>query len=310
MILLWGDFADRPLNSVMGSLKENTSADLVVVDQKRSSEIEIEMKVSDGISGYIQIGDRYYSLADITSAYLRPYGGSGPDDGTSDASTGHDLCRHGLELEQVLTSWVDMTPALVINRFAAMASNGSKPYQASIIKKYGFKTPATIISNTPDEVRDFCRRQGQVIYKSISGVRSIVARLTREKMKHIDDIIWAPTQFQQYVRGTDIRVHVIGGKTICSEIISDADDYRYAARTGNDLKISACDIPAEQKIKCIELVKDLGLAVGGVDLRLTPDGEWYCFEVNPSPGFTYYQSHTGQDIAAEIADLLVHPSGN
>jgi glutathione synthase/RimK-type ligase-like ATP-grasp enzyme len=280
------------------------------VDQKRLSDIEIEMSVSDYISGHIYIGSQYYDLTEISSAYLRPYSWTSLDNSGTCTSNQNDARCHGAQIEQVLTSWVDITPALVVNRFASMASNGSKPYQASIIKKYGFKTPATIISNTPEEVAEFCNRHGEVIYKSISGVRSIVSRVTREKMKNIDDIIWAPTQFQQYVSGKDIRVHVIGNQTICSEIISNADDYRYAANSGNDVKISACDIPAEYKNKCLELVKDLGLVVGGVDLRLSPDDEWYCFEVNPSPGFTYYQSHTGQDIAGEIADLLIRYSGN
>ena len=46
------------------------------------------------------------------------------------------------------------------------------------------------------------------------------------------------------------------------------------------------------------------VALAALDLRRTPDGEWYCFEVNPSPGFTYYESNTGQPIAAAIAGLL------
>ncbi len=48
----------------------------------------------------------------------------------------------------------------------------------------------------------------------------------------------------------------------------------------------------------------MGLLVAGIDLRLTPDDEWYCFEVNPSPGFTFYEDAGGQPIAAAIAGLL------
>jgi hypothetical protein len=29
-----------------------------------------------------------------------------------------------------------------------------------------------------------------------------------------------------------------------------------------------------------------------------------CFEVNPSPGFSYYEGHTGQPISAAIARYL------
>jgi glutathione synthase/RimK-type ligase-like ATP-grasp enzyme len=48
----------------------------------------------------------------------------------------------------------------------------------------------------------------------------------------------------------------------------------------------------------------MGLLVSGIDLRVTGKGEWVCFEVNPSPGFTFYEAD-GQPIAAAIADLLL-----
>jgi glutathione synthase/RimK-type ligase-like ATP-grasp enzyme len=63
-------------------------------------------------------------------------------------------------------------------------------------------------------------------------------------------------------------------------------------------------LPPEVEARCRDLSKRLRLPVAGIDLRRTPDGEWYCFEVNPSPGFTYYESKTGQPIAAAIAGLL------
>jgi hypothetical protein len=53
------------------------------------------------------------------------------------------------------------------------------------------------------------------------------------------------------------------------------------------------------------LTSDLGLSLSGIDLRLTPAGEWYCFEVNPSSAFTYYQEATGHPIAAL---LIVTPN--
>jgi len=46
------------------------------------------------------------------------------------------------------------------------------------------------------------------------------------------------------------------------------------------------------------------LAVAGIDLRRTPEDEWYCFEVNPSPAFSFYEEATHQPIAEAIAALL------
>lgn len=56
--------------------------------------------------------------------------------------------------------------------------------------------------------------------------------------------------------------------------------------------------------RCLRLAHALGLAVAGIDLKLTPDQQVYCFEVNPSPAFSYYEAHTGQPIAQAIARYL------
>ena len=38
--------------------------------------------------------------------------------------------------------------------------------------------------------------------------------------------------------------------------------------------------------------------------RRRPAGDWYCFEANPSPAFTFYEDATGQPIGRSIAALL------
>jgi glutathione synthase/RimK-type ligase-like ATP-grasp enzyme len=75
-------------------------------------------------------------------------------------------------LFDTLTRWAEISPARVVNRVAPMGSNFSKPYQAQLIKRYGFEVPETLITNDPELVRAFRVRHGRVIYKSISGVRS------------------------------------------------------------------------------------------------------------------------------------------
>jgi D-alanine-D-alanine ligase-like ATP-grasp enzyme len=49
----------------------------------------------------------------------------------------------------------------------------------------------------------------------------------------------------------------------------------------------------------------LSLPFAGIDLRISDDGRAFCFEVNPCPGFSYYQAHTGQQIARAVAEYLV-----
>jgi glutathione synthase/RimK-type ligase-like ATP-grasp enzyme len=186
-----------------------------------------------------------------------------------------------------------------------MASNGSKPYHALQIRSLGFEVPETMITTDPDEVAKFAKRHEKVIYKSISGVRSVVSKLTEQHQNRLQDVCWCPTQFQEFVPGTDYRVHIVGEEVFTSEIISEADDYRYASHQGETAEIRASDVPEEVAERCVAISREMGLAVSGVDLRRTPEGKWYCFEVNPSPGFTFYQDATGQRIDEAIARLLI-----
>jgi glutathione synthase/RimK-type ligase-like ATP-grasp enzyme len=55
---------------------------------------------------------------------------------------------------------------------------------------------------------------------------------------------------------------------------------------------------------CLRLAHAFDLLFAGIDLKQTPEGEFFCFEVNPCPGFLYYERHTRQPISTALADLL------
>jgi glutathione synthase/RimK-type ligase-like ATP-grasp enzyme len=135
--------------------------------------------------------------------------------------------------------------------------------------------------------------------------------MTTEQSARLSDVRWCPTQFQEFIGGEDYRVHVVGEEIYVCRIISAAADYRYARTQGADLQIVPSELPEDVASASRQLAHSLELVVEGVDLRRTPEGEWYCFEVNPSPGFTFYQESTKQPIDQAIARLLVAgESGN
>jgi glutathione synthase/RimK-type ligase-like ATP-grasp enzyme len=192
-----------------------------------------------------------------------------------------------------------------VNPAASMGSNGSKPYQAQLIARHGFAVPDTIVTNDPDRVRDFRARHGRIIYKSASGIRSIVREFDDDDLDRLDRIRWCPTQFQAFVPGTDVRVHVVDTEVFATEIDSDATDYRYATREGTKATLRAITLDADVADRCVSLARDLRLPFAGIDLRRRGgDGAWVCFEVNPSPGFSFYESRTGQPIARAVARYL------
>jgi len=76
-----------------------------------------------------------------------------------------------------------------------------------------------------------------------------------------------------------------------------------------DTSLHAIELPDELAERCLRLAQALGLAFAGIDLKLTPDKQAYCFEVNPSPAFSYYAAHTGQPIAQAVACYLAGTPG-
>ncbi|MBU3967810.1 MAG: RimK domain-containing protein ATP-grasp [Euryarchaeota archaeon] len=308
MILLWGLLQDRPLSAVYDALKRKGS-NVIFLDQMKVLETQVELYVDSDIRGFLHTCDWTISLEAITAVYIRTYDWRQLPE-IKKGGYGSPAWNHAMLLEDVLSSWLEITPALVVNRLSAMSSNNSKPYQASQIRAFGFGIPDTLITTDPSAVLEFLERHGEVIYKSISGVRSIVSRLTKETLCRLDDILWCPTQFQEYIPGNDYRVHVVGDDIFPCEIVSEADDYRYAASKGAGITVRPCEIPQDCIDRCRALSKATGLIFAGIDLRFTPEAKWYCFEVNPSPGFTYYQNMTDQPIADAVARLLVKGAGN
>jgi glutathione synthase/RimK-type ligase-like ATP-grasp enzyme len=209
-------------------------------------------------------------------------------------------------LHDQLVAWMDVAPARVVNRTRLMGSNGSKPYQAQLIRRQGFRVPETLVTNDPQTVREFCAHHGRVVFKSISGIRSIVAEMSAAELERLGALHGCPVQFQAYVPGFDVRVHTIGDDVFATRIDSTGTDYRYASHNGDGdgTRLSPYDIDHGLARRCRELAGALGLAFAGIDLRITPDDDVVCFEVNPSPAYSYYEAHTDQPISLAVARYL------
>lgn len=205
------------------------------------------------------------------------------------------------ECQEALNVLLDSIPALVVNRPVFSGSNASKPYQVSLVEDYGFLAPRTLVTNRPEAAAEFFEAmEGRVIYKSVSYVRSIVKVMQREDLDRLPSLRTCPLQLQECVEGTDIRVHVVGDRVFASLISAEQSDYRY----DRGAEITAWELPGEIADRCVAVARGLGFVLTGIDLRMTSDGRFYCFEVNPSPAFTWYEDRTEQPIVAALCDVL------
>jgi glutathione synthase/RimK-type ligase-like ATP-grasp enzyme len=301
VIALWGLTGDGPFDAVRAALERRRES-VVLIDQRCIIDTGVSLTEGDNFQATVKVQGRVYSLDQVRSVYWRTYDLRRLPTVQSAASV--DAVQSAAAVEEALVVWLEMTQALVVNRPSDMASNGSKPYQMEILRSNGFAVPPTLITTDPEAVKRFWTKRGAVIYKSISGTRSIVARLANSHIDRVRNVVWCPTQFQQYIPGRDHRVHIVGDDIFACEVTSDAEDYRYAALHGDVPILKGVDLPTDVAERCLGLARALSLPLAGIDLRLAPDGRWFCFEVNSSPGFTYYEAHTGQPIADAIASYL------
>ena len=283
-IALWGLPEEESIRAVAGELSRRGVPHLVI-DQRQSRRSRLD------VSGIEVVFARPTNLRKLLL-----------DEGEAPDSLSY---RRALGFERDLFAWADMTPIRVINRPSAAASNGSKPYQAELIRHHGFEIPPTLVTTSPAAVREFHQAYGQVIYKSVSSCRSTVSRLRDPVLEALNDVVNCPTQFQAWIPGVDWRVHVIGDAVYACEIRCRADDYRMAHEEGESIEFNlSARLPPVVAMRCHALTRLLGLELAGIDLRRTEADAWYCFEVNPAPAFTWFERNTGQPLTAAVAHLL------
>jgi glutathione synthase/RimK-type ligase-like ATP-grasp enzyme len=177
------------------------------------------------------------------------------------------------------------------------ATNHSKLQQSVHIARSGFLVPDSLVTNDPAMIREFQAHHGRIVYKSMSGIRSVVKEFSAE---HLTGAPLGPVLFQQLVKGNNVRVHVVGEEVFCCSIVSDAVDYRYA-----EARIHGCSLPDEVAERCLALARRLGLVLAGLDLIVTSEQQWYCLEANPNPGFSYFDRSPKKVIARAVAKLLL-----
>lgn len=304
MILVCGIPSETTLARVIDALGRR-DLPCTVVNQRHVRELVLELSVDDrGLGGRLAGPGYDLDLAEIGGVYLRfmddrqlPELAGEPDDSPARASSRafHDYFGY----------WAEHTRARVVNRYGAMGSNFSKPFQSQLIQDAGFHVPATLVTNDPDQVDAFHTEHGDLIYKSISGERSIVGRLDVSDRERLERIRWCPVQFQAFVDGPNVRVHTVGDEVFATIAETDAVDYRYAAQqTGEPARFAPFLLDDAVAERCVRLAAGLGLEVAGIDLKLPSDGRIVCLEVNPSPVFSYFEANTGQPIADAVARLL------
>jgi D-alanine-D-alanine ligase-like ATP-grasp enzyme len=111
-----------------------------------------------------------------------------------------------------------------------------------------------------------------------------------------------PVIVQEYIRGREVRVHVVKRHIFATEVISDGIDYRFE---GQHNEFRTTSVPKAIRELCSDFAEAEGLTIAGFDFRIGKNGTWYYLEMNPVPTFLPYEIATGQPIGEALLDIFM-----
>jgi len=203
-----------------------------------------------------------------------------------------------------------------MNDVIADQNAAHKALQLAVAPRFGLHVPRTIMTSDADEARAFADSLGveNVIYKIFAATHQVwreTRRLTDADLAHLDQLRLAPVIFQECVTGVaDIRVTVVGDDLFAMAIDGrDSDDIDFRLRMGKT-GTWATTLPDDVASGLRRMMSHFGLAYGGADFRLTPEGEYVFLEVNPAGEFLFVERGGNHPITDAVAGWLANPPVN
>lgn len=297
MILVMGSSADSVHPRLTLHLRESGHP-FVVVDEDRPGSYGVYCESNNGHTRFHVRGDGCGGGRPVGAIFVR-----------------HAVLRKldPQYVEQMTALQLDLNRAVgfaacpVMNPPANALSNYSKAYQVALLSKAGFEVPKTLVTNVPERARAFWDEcQGEVIFKGVSNVTTLAQVLTPELLPRLRFLPHSPTLFQEFIRGADYRVHVIGDETFVTRLSAENVDYRRSLLADDvQVRVEPAKLPPSLIDRCVAVTRKLGLILSGIDFKEDGDGRLVALELNPYPQFTFYEGRSGQPITQAIVAYLI-----
>ncbi len=194
----------------------------------------------------------------------------------------------------------------------------SKLLQLDLAGQVGLRVPPTLVTNRPEEVKDFFAFHGRIITKLLEPtVQSMQADarfaytclVEAEHLETMQSLRIMPQIFQPFLaKKQEFRVVVVGERFLAGglEIPGSgplAVDWRQAT-PDDGLQWFEVDLEQEVQAKVLELMRRLELRFGVLDFIDTGEGEPYFLEINQAGEWGMLERDLGLPISQAIAQEL------
>jgi len=181
--------------------------------------------------------------------------------------------------------------------------------QLALAVRAGLRVPETLITSDSDQAATFSKKwHGAVVHKAMTAPphRFVDTRAwDADAARHLDDLTLCPTIFQERIFGpADVRVTVVGRQVFAACIETACGRAGVDSRLDHDAPCTPYELPRAVESAILQLMDELGLVFGTVDLKLANNGEHVFLEVNPQGQFLYIEILTGLPVSNALADFL------
>jgi ATP-GRASP peptide maturase of grasp-with-spasm system len=243
-------------------------------------------------------------------------------DNSFDAATPADFC---VNLSAFRRAELRALTALVLRLYEGKRWLGSpgrtspnKLHVLATARRCGLAVPATMVTTSRLAARDFLVRHGSIITKPIAEVATLplgdatymsyTGRCTDALLARLPETFF-PALFQAEVtKSCELRVFYLAGRSYAMAMFSQArertsvDFRRYDYGDPTRCVPYALPVKVERSIR--ELMEQLELNTGSLDLILTPDDQHVFLEVNPVGQFGMTSAPCNYRLERRVAEHL------
>jgi glutathione synthase/RimK-type ligase-like ATP-grasp enzyme len=319
MILLLTQPLDEHADHVAQKLRER-GADFVRFNPAQfptEAEVSLAYPVTGQVQYTLRLGQETIRLDRLQAIWYRRPEPPVPHEEVTDKLSREYVQKESETLVRDLWSsldcvWVPALPS-VIQRAQLKAS------QLKVARILGFEIPPTLFTNSPVDFLEFYRQHNGNIVSKLAGfsflrtVGTTFSRYTEVVSKrdvgYAHAVRYCPVILQAYVpKQLELRITVVRQKVFAAEIHSQQSNHTRHDWRRYDLFETPYfphRLPQDVAQRCVQLVEQLGLCYGAIDMVLTPDGRYVFLEINPNGQYLWIEDATGLPISDAICDLLV-----
>ncbi|MBD2535143.1 MvdC family ATP-grasp ribosomal peptide maturase [Nostoc flagelliforme FACHB-838] len=222
--------------------------------------------------------------------------------------------------------WDSLRGARWVDDLQRISAAENKLRQLRIASEVGLVIPRTLVTNNPQEAREFFHQvKGKMVAKLLrplsygmqaSSFFMYTSAVKEEDLLDAETLRYCPAVFQEQIpkqlelRAVYVNGNLFVGALDASGYAASTQDWRHG--TKEVVTWQPYQLP-EKLIRCLDaFMARFGLFFGAFDFIKTPSGEYVFLEINPTGEWGMLERDLDYPIADAIADtlLLTNPKSN